>query len=169
MARADGAALHSSSDLSAMSDRENDEVSAALVARRTAAVLAASSAGLHAVMLGHTGSAAFAVLIAVMVGACLYCAYELWLSGTLRAWCLVAVMNLAMVAVHLPMSGAHHVTHMDMNAVVPQSMIMTVGDRAVDGRGADRRRGPVLSHPWQRESGRATGIGGRAASFAPGL
>ena len=34
-------------------------------------------------------------------------------------------MNLAMVAVHLPMSGAHHITQMDMNAVVPQSMIMT--------------------------------------------
>ena len=77
-------------------------------------------------MLGHPGSAAFAVLIAVMVGACLYCAYELWSSGTLRAWTLVAVMNLAMVAVHLPMSGAHHVTHVDVNAVVPQSMIMNM-------------------------------------------
>jgi hypothetical protein len=101
-------------------------VSAAVAARRTAAVLAASSAALHAVMLGHAGSAAFAVLIAAMVGACLYCAYELWLSGTVRAWCLVAVMNLAMVAVHLPMSGAHHVTHVDVNAVVPQSMVLTV-------------------------------------------
>ena len=97
-----------------------------MVARRTAAVLAASSAGLHAVMFRHAGSAAFAVLIAVMVGACLYCAYELWLSGTVRAWCLVAVMNLAMVAVHLPMSGAHHDTHVDVNAVVPQSVVMTV-------------------------------------------
>ena len=97
-----------------------------MAARRTAAVLAASSAALHAVMLGHAGSAAFAVLIAAMVGACLYCAYELWLSGTVRAWCLVAVMNLAMVAVHLPMSGAHHVTHVDVNAVVPQSMVLTV-------------------------------------------
>jgi hypothetical protein len=104
----------------------NAMVSAAVVARRAAAVLAASSAGLHAVMLGHAGSAAFALLIAVMVAACLYCAYELWLSGTVRAWCLVAVMNLAMVAVHLPMSGAHHVTHLDVNAVVPQSVVMTV-------------------------------------------
>jgi len=101
-------------------------VSAAVVARRTAAVLAASSAGLHAVMLRHTGSAAFAVLIVVMVGGCLYCAYELWLSGSVRTWCLVAVMNLAMVAVHLPMSGAHHVTHVDVNAAAPQSVVMTV-------------------------------------------
>jgi hypothetical protein len=104
---------------------ENGEVSAAVVARRSAAVLAAISAALHAVMLGHAGSAAFAVLITVMVGACLYCAYELWSSGTLQAWTLVAVMNLAMVAVHLPMSGAHHVTHVDVDAVVPQSTIMT--------------------------------------------
>src|SRR3954467_2408192 len=102
-------------------------VFAAVVARRTAAVLAASSAGLHAVMLRHAGSGgAFAVLIAVMVGACLYCAYEVWLSGTVRAWCLVAVMNLAMVAVHLPMSGAHHVTPVDVNALVPQSVVITV-------------------------------------------
>ena len=101
-------------------------VSAALVARRTAAVLAASSAALHAVMLGHAGSPALAVLIAGMVGACLYCARELWLSGTTRAWCLVAVMNLAMVAVHLPMSGSHHATHLAVEAGAPQPTIMTL-------------------------------------------
>ncbi|WP_123023437.1 hypothetical protein [Mycolicibacterium stellerae] len=96
-----------------------------VVARRTAAGLAAISAGLHGVMLGHVGSAAAAVLIAGMVGACLYCAWELWASGTTRAWCLVALMNLGMVAVHLPMSGSHHITHAQVEAVVPQSMIMT--------------------------------------------
>lgn len=96
-----------------------------VVARRTAAGVAAISAGLHGVMLGHVGSAAAAVLIAGMVGACLYCARELWVSGTTRAWCLVALMNLGMVAVHLPMSGSHHLTHAAMEAVVPQSMIMT--------------------------------------------
>lgn len=101
-------------------------MSAALVARRTAAVLAASSAALHAVMLGHAGSPALVVLIAGMVGACLYCARELWLSGTSRAWCLVAVMNLAMVAVHLPLSGSHHVTHAMAEAGVPQPTIMTL-------------------------------------------
>ena len=86
----------------------------ALIARRTAAGLAALSAALHGVMLGHAGSVAAAVLI------------ELWQSGTTRAWCLVALMNLAMVAVHLPISGSHHITHADVGAVVPQSMIMTV-------------------------------------------
>ena len=82
------------------------QVSAALVARRTAAVLAASSAVLHAVMLGHAGSVALTVLIAGMVGACLYCARELWLSGTSRAWCLVAVMNLVMVATASDLASA---------------------------------------------------------------
>jgi hypothetical protein len=50
---------------------------------------------------------------------------ELWLSATMRAWCLVAVMNLGMVAVHLPLSAAHHVTQVAVNAVVPQPAVMT--------------------------------------------
>jgi hypothetical protein len=94
--------------------------------RRIAAVLAALSAALHAVMLGHAGNAASAVLIAGMATVCLYCARELWLSGTTRAWTLVAVMNLAMVAVHLPASGAHHVSRASVEAVVPQSFVMTL-------------------------------------------
>lgn len=96
------------------------------VARRIAAVLAAVSAALHGVMVGHAGTMALTVLIVGMAIVCLYCAWELWRSGTTRAWTLVAVMNLAMVAIHLPMSGAHHVTHVDPKAIVPQSMIMTV-------------------------------------------
>ena len=82
------------------------------------------SAVLHGVMLGHATTPVSAVLIAVMVGACLYCARELWLSGTTRAWTLVALMNLGMVAVHLPASGAHHLTHPAVETVVPQSSIM---------------------------------------------
>ena len=97
-----------------------------VVARRIAAGLAAASAALHGVMLGHAGNPASVVLIAGMVGACLYCARELWVSGTTRAWCLVALMNLGMVALHLPMSGAHHVTHATVEAVVPQSNVMTL-------------------------------------------
>lgn len=97
-----------------------------LLARRIAALLAAISAALHAVMLGHTGNVASAVLIAGMAIVCLYCARELWLSGTTRAWTLVAVMNIAMVAVHLPVSGGHHVSHAAVEAVVPQSFVMTL-------------------------------------------
>lgn len=81
----------------------------ATLGRRTCAVLAAASAAAHAVMLGHTASPAMAVLMAAMIGACLYCARDLWLRGTLRTWCIVAVMNLAMVALHLPAPVHHHV------------------------------------------------------------
>jgi hypothetical protein len=98
----------------------------AILGRRACAVLAAGSAGLHAVMLGHAANAAMGVLMAGMIVACLYCARELWEHGALGAWCLVAVMNLAMVAVHLPMSGSHHVTHAVVGAGVPQPTIMTL-------------------------------------------
>jgi hypothetical protein len=81
----------------------------ATLGRRTCAVLAAASAALHAVMLGHAANPAMAVLLAAMIGACLYCARDLWLRGTLQTWCIVAVMNLAMVALHLPAPVHHHV------------------------------------------------------------
>jgi hypothetical protein len=80
----------------------------ATLGRRTCAVLAAASAALHAVMLGHAANPAMAVVMAAMIGACLYCARDLWLRGTLRTWCIVAVMNLAMVAIHLPAPVHHH-------------------------------------------------------------
>ena len=83
---------------------------AATLGRRVCAVLAAASAVLHAVMLGHAANPAMTVLMAAMIVACLYCARDLWLRGTLRTWCIVAVMNLAMVAIHLPAPVHHHVT-----------------------------------------------------------
>jgi hypothetical protein len=43
-----------------------------------------------------------------MAVACLYCAKELWTAGSPRVWCIVAVMNLGMVAVHWSMPGHHH-------------------------------------------------------------
>ena len=80
----------------------------AVLGRRACAVLAASSAVLHGVMVGDAGPAAVAVLVVVMAIACLYCARELWMMGSPRTWCVVAVMNLAMVAVHWSMPGHHH-------------------------------------------------------------
>ncbi|MGZ8802142.1 MAG: hypothetical protein ACXWZL_05865 [Mycobacterium sp.] len=85
--------------------------------RRTGAVLAASSAVLHGAALGPTVTPWVAVLTVAMLVGCLYCAFELWTRDTLRGWVLVAVMNLVMVAVHLPMTGAHH--HGGGAAVVP--------------------------------------------------
>ena len=83
----------------------------AVIGRRTCAVLAAGSAGLHAVMLGHAANIAVGVLMAAMIVACLYCARDLWLRGTLGVWCVVALMNLAMIAIHVPLPAHHHMAH----------------------------------------------------------
>ena len=54
-----------------------------------------------------------------MLAGCLYCAYELWRFDTMRSWVLVAVMNLAMIGVHMPMTGGHHHSGALGTAVVP--------------------------------------------------
>ena len=72
-----------------------------------AALLAVSSAGLHGASLGNVGKPGVAVVTVVMLVGCLYCAYELLTRDTARAWVLIALMNLAMIGVHLPMAGAH--------------------------------------------------------------
>jgi len=71
-------------------------------------VLAAGSASLHAAMLGQAAGMVTAGLLAAMVLACLYCAAELWRAGSDTVWTVVALMNLAMIAVHLPAPTHHH-------------------------------------------------------------
>jgi hypothetical protein len=71
-------------------------------------VLAACSAVLHSFSLVHATNAAAIALTVVMLTVCLFCARELWIRGTLRAWVVVALMNLAMIAIHAPASAAHH-------------------------------------------------------------
>ena len=83
-----------------------------VVGRRACAALALISAGLHAAMLGHASNVVAGLLLAVMIAACVYCARDLWLRGTLRAWCVVGLMNIAMIAVHLPAPSHHHGMHM---------------------------------------------------------
>jgi NADH:ubiquinone oxidoreductase subunit K len=83
----------------------------AVCGRRACAVLALSSAALHAAMLGHASNAVAGALLAAMIAACVYCARDLWLRGTLRAWCVVGLMNIAMIAVHLPAPSHHHGMH----------------------------------------------------------
>ena len=80
----------------------------AIVGRRACAVLAACSAVLHGFSLLHATSAAATVLTVAMLAACMFCARDLWARGTLRAWALVALMNLAMIVIHAPASAAHH-------------------------------------------------------------
>ena len=78
------------------------------LARRACAVLAAVSAGLHAALLGHASSLVATALLAAMILTCVYCAHDLWRDGTARAWVVVALMNLAMIALHLPAPAHHH-------------------------------------------------------------
>lgn len=93
------------------------------VLRRICAALAVASAGLHAAMLAQTGSIVAACALAAMIVACVYCGYELWRDGAARAWVVVAMMNLAMIALHLPVPGHHHGSAPDQ---VPQtSSLMT--------------------------------------------
>jgi hypothetical protein len=79
----------------------------AVVGRRACAVLAACSAVLHGMTIAHAETPAALVLMAGMAVACLYCARELWLQSALRTWVLVAVMNIAMIAVHTPLASGH--------------------------------------------------------------
>ena len=93
---------------------------AAVVGRRACAVLAACSAVLHGITIAHAETLAAAVLMAGMGIACLYCACELWIQSALRAWVLVAVMNIAMIAVHTPVASGHQ--HGDRTAVTAVPM-----------------------------------------------
>lgn len=79
-----------------------------VLGRRTCALLAVSSAGLHVVMLGATANPVAAGVLAAMIVGCLYCAGHLWRSGTPGVWCTIALMSLAMIALHTPMPMHHH-------------------------------------------------------------
>lgn len=46
--------------------------------------------------------------MAAMIVACLFCAYKLWTTDTIRDWVLVGLMNIAMIGLHLPMTGGSH-------------------------------------------------------------
>ena len=98
-----------------------------VLGRRACALLAACSAVLHGISLGHvTNIAAMALMVAMLV-ACLYCARDLWLRGTQRGWVLVALMNFAMIAIHLPASSAHHHgAGLAATAPMPESAVMTL-------------------------------------------
>lgn len=80
----------------------------AVVARRCCALATVASAGLHLTSLGHVAGPVTAVLLVAMIAGCLFCARELWVLGTVRAWLIVGLMNLAMIALHLPAPGHHH-------------------------------------------------------------
>lgn len=93
-----------------------------VVVRRVVAMLGATSAVLHLLVLGgHGSSPAMMGVMAAMAAGCVYCAWHLWGPASVRDWGLVAVMNLGMVGLHLfLMGGGTHVhgaqTAMDMSS-----------------------------------------------------
>jgi hypothetical protein len=97
----------------------------AVLGRRACALVAVGSAAVHGLMLGRSTNPALAILVVAMMGACLYCARDLWTVGSSRAWCLVAVMNLGMIAVHWSAPGHHH-TGVISTVALPASTVMTV-------------------------------------------
>jgi NADH:ubiquinone oxidoreductase subunit K len=100
--------------------------------RRACAALAFISAGLHAAMLGHAPNVVAAGLLAAMIVACVYCARDLWLRGSLRAWCVVGLMNIAMIAIHLPMPAHHHGLHQGPMGQQPTLMGLATAIAAVE-------------------------------------
>ena len=66
--------------------------------------------------------------MAGMAAACLYCARDLWMQSALRTWVLVAVMNLAMIAVHTPFASGHQHGGRAAVAAIPMhhSTVMTL-------------------------------------------
>lgn len=101
-------------------------LASAVLGRRACAVLAATSAVLHGMMVGDAGNAVVAVLVVGMAVACLYCAKELWTAGSPRVWCIVAVMNLGMVAVHWSMPAHHHGPAMASMSQAPMATMSTL-------------------------------------------
>ena len=101
---------------------------AAVVGRRDCALLAACSAVLHGITITHTDTPAAAVLLTGMAAACLYCARELWMQSALPTWVLVAVMNIAMIAVHTPFATGHQHAGGATVAAIPMhhSTVMTL-------------------------------------------
>ena len=101
-------------------------VAPAVLGRRACAVLAASSAVLHGLMVGHTGSAAAAAVLLAMLVVCLFCARDLWRAGSVQSWLLVALMNLGMIAVHWSLPDCHRAASAATVAPGMPTPLMTV-------------------------------------------
>jgi hypothetical protein len=76
-----------------------------------------------------------AVIILAMMATCLYCARDLWVVGSLRAWGLVAVMNLGMIVVHCSIPAHHHGATLTPTVAVAQPstvMMLAIAISAVE-------------------------------------
>jgi hypothetical protein len=106
--------------------------------RAAGTLLAMSSAVLHGVTARSSDHPLHAGIMVAMIGACFFCAYELWRWDTIRAWMTAGLMNLMMVAAHLPMAGgSHHVEatsftdHPDSGAAMTAAIVFAAVEVAL--------------------------------------
>jgi hypothetical protein len=96
--------------------------SSAVVGRRACAALAVLSAVLHGLMISQSAHPVIGLAILAMLATCVYCARDLWFVGSLRAWCLVALMNLGMIAIHWSVPGHHHLQSLLIHPGQPSTL-----------------------------------------------
>lgn len=95
-------------------------------------MLALGSAALH-VVLAASGELD-ALAMAAMALVCLPCAVHLWRSPTAPVWGLTALVDLGMLALHVPMlagSGMHHGTAAGPGSVGVLALVLVVGQLAL--------------------------------------
>ncbi len=90
-------------------------------------------------MVGEAGNVVVGGIVLAMMAACLYCARELWVGSSVRAWCLVALMNLGMIAIHWSAPGCHPARAASVSPA--HDLDDAPVDADVDGHRGGRRRG----------------------------
>ena len=105
---------------------------------RAAAVLGATSAALHLLLLDPTSLAS---LVPLVVGlGCLPCSARLWRSPTRSAWGLAAALDATMLAVHLTAQAGPHAAHTAAPAAMAHTALaVVVGQLLLAGAALQRR------------------------------
>ncbi|KQS69170.1 hypothetical protein [Modestobacter sp. Leaf380] len=112
---------------------------------QAAAVLAVGSAGVHLALAGSGDLSALAMALMALV--CLPCSLHLWRAPTASVWGLTALVDLGMLAVHLPMvvgtghAGMHgaHTAASGPSALVVGGLVLVGGQLLLAGTALLRR------------------------------
>ena len=108
---------------------------------RVAAGLAVASAAVHLLLLDASlGS----VVMVAMAAACLPCAWHLWRSPTGSVWRFTALVDAAMLVLHVQMLGdsgqhGHHVHHAGPGSLMWLGLGLVAGQLALAAAAALRR------------------------------
>ncbi|MGJ9371789.1 hypothetical protein [Nesterenkonia sp. CF4.4] len=121
-----------------------------LAIRRTAALGAAASGLLHLILLGHGHHLGSALAMAGMAIICLPCAGHLWRKAGRRSWTTIAVMNAAMLGVHLWMTAEadqHDSARGDQLSGAAETGVADAAVQAGHAHSLVPDLGPVASNP----------------------